>query len=133
VRAECYAFAMRAGRGSGQAPVASTLVQWAFRPCSSWRWDAHLSGFRQRMAGPQLMSRTVTAVPRCDARDPPICSAAPFVISPDGCVQIRPIWRLFGRRTRPHMVVIKVIVRHQDRGALRLDHLHNAAMRTSRR
>ena len=26
-----------------------------------------------------------------------------FVISPDGCVQIRPIWRLFGRRTRPHM------------------------------
>jgi hypothetical protein len=28
--------------------------------------------------------------------------AAPFVISPDGCAQIRPIWRLFGRRTRPH-------------------------------
>jgi len=25
------------------------------------------------------------------------------VISPDGCVQIRPIWRLFGRRTRPLM------------------------------
>ena len=31
------------------------------------------------------------------AHDPPFCSAAPFVISPDGCVQIRPIWRLFGR------------------------------------
>jgi hypothetical protein len=29
-------------------------------------------------------------------RDPPFCSAAPFVISPDGCVQIRPIWRLSG-------------------------------------
>jgi hypothetical protein len=27
---------------------------------------------------------------------PPFCSAAPFVISLDGCVQIRPIWRLFG-------------------------------------
>jgi len=26
-----------------------------------------------------------------------------IVISPDGCVQIRPIWRLFGRRTRPLM------------------------------
>ena len=25
----------------------------------------------------------------------------------------------------PHMVVMEVIVRHQDRGALRLDHLHN--------
>jgi hypothetical protein len=47
------------------------------------------------------------------------------VISPDGCVQIRPIWRLFGRRTRPLMLVMEVIVRHQDRGALRLDHLHN--------
>jgi len=34
---------------------------------------------------------------------PPFCSAAPFVISRDGCVQIRPIWRLFGRRTRPLM------------------------------
>jgi hypothetical protein len=31
------------------------------------------------------------------------CSAAPFVISPDGYAQIRLIWRLFGRRTRPHM------------------------------
>jgi hypothetical protein len=36
--------------------------------------------------------------------DPPICSAAPFVISPDGCVQIRSVWCLFGRRTRPHML-----------------------------
>jgi hypothetical protein len=27
------------------------------------------------------------------------------VISPDGCVQIRPVWRLFGRRTRPRMPV----------------------------
>jgi hypothetical protein len=35
--------------------------------------------------------------------EPPFCSAAPFVISRDGCVQIRPIWRLFGRRTRPLM------------------------------
>ena len=30
--------------------------------------------------------------------EPPICSAVPSVISPDGCVQIRPIWCLFGRR-----------------------------------
>lgn len=37
------------------------------------------------------------------ARDPPFWTAAPFVISRDGCVQIRPIWRLFGRRTRPLM------------------------------
>jgi hypothetical protein len=33
----------------------------------------------------------------------PRTSPAPFVISPDGCAQIRLIWRLFGRRTRPHM------------------------------
>jgi hypothetical protein len=35
-------------------------------------------------------------------RDPPFVGRA-IVISPDGCVQIRPIWRLFGRRTRPLM------------------------------
>jgi hypothetical protein len=34
---------------------------------------------------------------------PPFCAAAPSVISPDGCVQITPIWRLLGRRTRQHM------------------------------
>jgi hypothetical protein len=28
------------------------------------------------------------------------------VISPDGCAQIRPIWRLFGGRTRTHMHVM---------------------------
>jgi hypothetical protein len=38
------------------------------------------------------------------ARYPPICSAVPFVIWPDSCVQVRSIWRLFGRRTRPHML-----------------------------
>jgi hypothetical protein len=32
-------------------------------------------------------------------------------------------------RRRPVMVVMEVIVRHQDRGALRLDHRHNAAER----
>ena len=45
-----------------------------------------------------LRENTVPGTP-----DPPFCSAAPFVISRDGCVQIRPIWRLFGRRTRPLM------------------------------
>jgi len=39
-----------------------------------------------------------------DTKRHSFCSAAPFGISPDGCVQIRPIWRLFGRRTRPHML-----------------------------
>ena len=39
----------------------------------------------------------------------PACSVAPFVISPDDCVQIRPIWRLFGRRARPHMPVHRTV------------------------
>ena len=33
-----------------------------------------------------------------DTKRHSICTAAPFVISPGGCVQIRPIWRLPGRR-----------------------------------
>ena len=34
---------------------------------------------------------------------------------------------------RPVLLVMEVIVRHQDRGALRLDHRHNAAGRVERR
>jgi hypothetical protein len=58
------------------------------------------------MTFPTPVAMTVTERDvRCSrgVQYPPICSAAPFVISPDGCVQTRPIWRLFGRRTRPLM------------------------------
>ena len=47
--------------------------------------------------GPWPRLTTVERANRRSARH------APFVISPDGCVQIRPIWHLFGRRIRPRM------------------------------
>ena len=51
---------------------------------------------------------------------------------PARCVPGWPIWAAYSGRERPLMVVMQVIVRHQDRCARRLDHRHDAAIRVQR-
>ena len=49
---------------------------------------------------------SVTSRGCCPWREPHVAAdllGRGIVVSLDGCVQIRLIWRLFGRRTRPHM------------------------------
>jgi len=78
-----------AGGGVNDADVQVSLTRPAQRRGLYFSGGVHLRWFASDI--PALVG----------VRYPPFCSAAPFVISRDGCVPIRPVWRLFGRRTRP--------------------------------
>jgi hypothetical protein len=73
---------------AGQCHGGAAATAWAVAAQEMWLPRASIALFRHQAERRGRSGRTHAY--------PPFCSASPFVISPDDCVQIRPIWRLSG-------------------------------------